>query len=132
MLYAVVAEAQRTVDIELIEANFENIWPTLSDVNFLFLDGPKTTTNFDPFADNFIYLLHDTHLRLRDSDLIYYTEHLCRSDDEAILMDSEFQKLREDLKKPFYINKASTVHKGSGNLPAIVLKTNTGCVCLRP
>ena len=73
--------------IELIEDDFSTIWGTLSDVDFLLLDGPPTTTNFEPFADNFIYMMHDINQRLRDDfpgdSISSYCQYLCRADDKC-------------------------------------------------
>ena len=80
-----VREASRSVDLTLIEDDFHKIWGTLSDVDFLLLDGPPNTTNFEPFSDNFIYMMHDINQRLRDDrpggSLTPYLPYLCRADD---------------------------------------------------
>ena len=80
-----VHEASRSVDLTLIEDDFHKIWHILSDVDFLLLDGPPNTTNFEPFSDNFIYMMHDINQRLRDDypgdSLAPYLPYLCRADD---------------------------------------------------
>ena len=80
-----LADTRPICGLELIENDFCEIWPTLANVDFLLLDGPPTTTNFEPFSDHFIYMMHDIWQRLRGDDggdsLEEYVNHLCNPHD---------------------------------------------------
>ena len=88
--------------VELIESNFVEVWPTLSDVNFLLLDGPPNTTNFEPFSDNFIYMMHDINQRLGinypGGSLESYLPYLCRAYDAEQFVSISDNALHSALK----------------------------------
>ena len=79
-LHQAIADT-RLSRLELIEDDFTKIWTTLSNVDFLLLDGPPNTTNFEPFSDNFIFMMHDIEQRLRSDaggdSLEQYAKNLC-------------------------------------------------------
>ena len=50
--------------VELIADDFQKVWEELSGVDFLLLDGPPNTRNFNPFANSFIFMMHDMNQRL--------------------------------------------------------------------
>ena len=81
-----VSKAQESVDVTFLEKDFAEVWRTLRGVDFLLLDGPLTTFDFSPFADRFIYMMHDTNQRLaREQKLAAFDRFLCKSfDSEAI------------------------------------------------
>ena len=97
-----VREASRSVDVKLIESDFVEVWPSLSDVDFLLLDGPPTTTNFEPFSENFIFIMHDINQRLQHDypgdSLAPYVQYLCRSDDKEQFAGIQDQALHPALK----------------------------------
>ena len=94
-----IREASRSVDLKLIEADFIEMWDILSDVVFLLLDGPPNTTNFEPFSDNFIFIMHDINQRLRDDypgdSLAPYVRYICRADDAE-----QFTNIADDALHP--------------------------------
>ena len=107
ILKASIDEVSRTVDVTLIEADFEDVWHTLSDVDFLLLDGPPTTTNFAPFSDNFFYMMHEIYLRLRPEffgmessgdSLIPYLPYLCRINDTENILNLKKADIPNDYK----------------------------------
>ena len=113
-----VREVSPTIDLELIEDDFTQVWPTLSDVDFLLLDGPPNTTNFDPFSDNFIFMMHDINQRLRNDypgdSLVSYVPYLCRADDMTQFVDIPDDELHPALKAYQNMDRDSQMYKEFG------------------
>ena len=116
-----IAKTQQFVNnIELIEADFVEIWETFSDVDFLLLDGPPNTANFEPFSDNFIYMMHDINQRLRADyyggsySLTPYLAYLCRADDAEQFMNVSDDALHPVLKAYRDIDRTSQLYKDYG------------------
>ena len=80
LLHKSITKAQLD-NVELVEEDFVEVWSSLSNVDFLLLDGPPTITNFEPFSNKFVYMMHDINQRLRTGALDSYLAYLCRADD---------------------------------------------------
>lgn len=104
------------IDVTLIEGNFHEIWTTLSDVSFLLLDGPDTTFNFQPFASNFIYLMHDIFHRFKDLDEAGYLDFLCLEGDAEIFLETNFLEfVPKRMWHRFYQNRRYSVYVEFGH-----------------
>ena len=113
-----VRKTSRSVDVKLIEADFVEVWGTLSDVDFLLLDGPPNTTNFEPFSENFIFIMHDINQRLRGDypgdSLAPYGQYLCRADDKEQFAGIQDKALHPVLKHYRDIDRENRLWKEFG------------------
>ena len=102
--------------VKLIEEDFIEVWPTLSNVDFLLLDGPPSITNFEPFSKKFVYMMHDINQRLADPswEPSLYLPYLCRADDRQQFKDIPDSKLHPYLKAYRDIDRESRLWKEYG------------------
>ena len=104
-----IKKIEKSIDYQFIEDDFVSVWDTLSNVDFLYLDGPPTTFNFNTFSDTFTYYMHDTYERLglpfRETEasnpLFGLLDYLHIESDHRLLNCPEFERLSEDLRKIF-------------------------------
>ena len=86
-LYPRINEARSRINnFSFIEKDFYDVWPTLKNVDVLLLDGPNFVDDFNPFAKDFTYIMHDINYRESCGDDIPFKllKHLCYDSDKKL------------------------------------------------
>ena len=90
--------------VKFIEEPFQEVWQKLSGIDFLLLDGPPTISNFSPFSESFVFMMHDINSRLAGQSwqLNEYLPYLCRVYDPRNLENLKCSEVDEEYKQTHY------------------------------